>query len=74
LADSSRKGTQIRCEIRDRLFGEYRDGVKVWVESVNSLVDHDRQWEERVEEARFRALVAKSQYENHIAEHDCALF
>jgi hypothetical protein len=57
-----------RCETRDRLFNEYREALQEWVASINKLEEEDR-----VEETRFRAMVARHQYENHIADHGCGL-
>ena len=57
-----------RCETRDRLFNEYREALQEWVASINNLED-----EAHVEETRFRAMVARHQYENHIANHNCSL-
>ena len=66
------------CEVRDGLFTEYRLAVKEWVGSINNLEEagdfHGQNLFDRVEEMRFRALIAKNVYENHIADHGCGSY
>ena len=63
------------CKTRDRLFTEYRQTVKEWVESINKLEDEKNVYNERmldrVDEMRFRANLAKTLYENHLTHHNC---
>jgi len=64
---------QHECSSRDRLFVEYRQGVKQWISAINYLgkSSSDPHLMQRIEDARFWALAAKAHYKNHIADHGC---
>jgi hypothetical protein len=64
------------CPSRDRLFAEYREGVKEWVASVNKIENpiNGQRLMAAIENSRFRALTAKAQYKSHVVEHDCGSF
>ena len=61
------------CPLRDRLFLQYRQGVRDWVGAINQLEkkSHEPQLMSRIEEARSRALTSKAAYCKHMAGHDC---
>jgi len=71
---SQPKALEKHCEMRDHLFSEYRQRVREWVASINTLHERSDYLEDLVEEKRFRALLARNQYLNHIADHHCSLF
>jgi hypothetical protein len=76
--DSTGVFVEKRCDARDRLFADYRQALQEWVASIKRLDDetnvHNQRLFDRVEEFRFRTLLARDQYANHIANHRCGIF
>jgi hypothetical protein len=60
------------CSVAMALYDDYRRAVRAWARSINALEDGaDLQMFARIDEDRFRAMLAKYLYHNHLAEHVC---
>ena len=64
-------------EERDRLFEVYKQAVKEWTDVAGKMEAetlhraYSPRSMEQVEDARFRALLAKADYETHVAKRRC---